>query len=144
MILARTHWVCANQQTMRRVTATPVNSRLDSACPGKHGVFLGVLHKVSCLSPVRWPWSGLAIGSAMALKRGFFGGGVQQHFTVCVTVYKKEQHCQSVDIGPLSTGQTFLGRFYSFQTMERCLPVPPALLPCSRRAAQLELCSCCS
>lgn len=44
----------------------------------------------------------------------------------------------------LSTGQTFLGRFYSFQTMERSLPVPPALLPCSRCAAQLELCSCCS
>lgn len=49
MILATIHWVCTDQQTVNRVTATPVNPRLDSAHPGKCGVFLGVLHKVSHL-----------------------------------------------------------------------------------------------
>lgn len=49
MILAPIHRVCADQQTVNRVPATPVNPWVDSAHPGIRGVFLGVLHKVSHL-----------------------------------------------------------------------------------------------
>lgn len=49
----------------------------------------------------------------------------------------KENNIVSLLTLVLSTGQTFLGRFYSFQTMERSLPAPPALLPRSRPAARL-------
>lgn len=78
----------------------------------------------------------------MALERGFFGGEVQQHFTVCVTVYKKEQHCQSVDIGPVH-GPDFPGKVLFFPN-NGALPssaASPASMqpPCSPAGAVLLL-----
>lgn len=78
----------------------------------------------------------------MALKTASFGGGVQQHFTVCVTVYKKEQHCQSVDIGPVH-GPDFPGKVLFFPN-NGALPssaASPASMqpPCSPAGAGLLL-----
>lgn len=85
----------------------------------------------------------------MALERGFFGGEVQQHFTVCVTVYKKEQHCQSVDIGPVH-GPDFPGKVFilskqwsaPFQCRQPCFHAA-AVQPswsCAPAAAEKENC----
>lgn len=127
-------------QTIRPVPASHCYPRLENVVCGE-GV--GDQEIILCLpSQVAMRW--FSTGECHNIWSGYFWFMSVNNSSPSVSQSTKKNNTVSLLTLVLSTGQTFLGRFYSFQTMERSLPALWALLPRSRRAARLGLCPCCS